>query len=85
MLKKQYQGYELLLASKSEGKDGYDIVRVEQNLKEEALEKKREQVEAALNKDIGKDLRAEVDTSIEDLVVDIEAPISANKLGPRKS
>ena len=81
LLKKQYQGYELLLADQSQEKEGYDIVKVEQNLKEEALEKKREQVETALNQDIGKDQRADIDKDAEDFIVEIEAPISANKLG----
>ena len=80
-LTKQYQGYELLLANTTQEKEGYDIVRAEQNLQEDATEKKRAQVEAALNKEIGKDLRADIDQDAEDFVMQIEAPITANKLG----
>ena len=75
-LAKQYQGYELLLANSVQEKDGYDIVKAEKNIKEGAEEKKRAQVEAALNKDIGKDLRADIDEDYD--IVQIEAP-SSNK------
>eukprot|EP01052_Picozoa_sp_SAG31_P046138 SAG31_NODE_8702_length_1402_cov_3.338450_1_plen_115_part_00 len=56
-------------------------MKAEKNLKEEEQEKKREQVESALNKEIGKDLRANIDEDADDVVMQIEAPITANKVG----